>query len=40
MDDAMIGEVIEAFRQSARRAREAGFKILELHAGIYEQPYV
>ncbi|MEZ5890199.1 MAG: NADH:flavin oxidoreductase/NADH oxidase [Xanthobacteraceae bacterium] len=33
MDDAMIGEVIEAFRQSARRAREAGFKILELHAG-------
>ena len=28
-----IGEVIEAFRQAARRARDAGFKILELHAG-------
>jgi 2,4-dienoyl-CoA reductase-like NADH-dependent reductase (Old Yellow Enzyme family) len=32
MDDAMIIEVIAAFRQAARRAREAGFKIIELHA--------
>lgn len=32
MDDAAIGEVIAAFRQAARRAREAGFKIVELHA--------
>ena len=28
---AEIREVIEAFRQAARRAREAGFEILELH---------
>lgn len=33
MSDARILDVIEAFRQAARRAREAGFKILELHAG-------
>ena len=32
MDEALIAEVIDAFRQSTRRAREAGFKILELHA--------
>jgi 2,4-dienoyl-CoA reductase-like NADH-dependent reductase (Old Yellow Enzyme family) len=32
MDDAAIAEVIAAFRQATRRAREAGFKILELHA--------
>jgi 2,4-dienoyl-CoA reductase-like NADH-dependent reductase (Old Yellow Enzyme family) len=32
MDDATIAEVIAAFRQSTRRAREAGFKLLELHA--------
>ena len=32
MDDAAIAEVIAAFRAAARRAREAGFKILELHA--------
>jgi 2,4-dienoyl-CoA reductase-like NADH-dependent reductase (Old Yellow Enzyme family) len=33
MDDAAIAQVIEAFRQAARRAQEAGFKILELHGG-------
>jgi 2,4-dienoyl-CoA reductase-like NADH-dependent reductase (Old Yellow Enzyme family) len=33
MDDALIGEVIGAFHAAARRAHEAGFKILELHAG-------
>lgn len=33
MDEALIAAVTEAFRQSARRAREAGFKILELHGG-------
>lgn len=33
MDDISIAETTEAFRQSARRAREAGFKIIELHAG-------
>ena len=27
-----IAEVIRAFRDAARRGREAGFKILELHA--------
>ncbi len=32
MDDAVIAEVIAAFRQAACRAREAGFKIVELHA--------
>lgn len=32
MDDATIAEVFAAFRQSTRRAREAGFKLLELHA--------
>lgn len=33
MDEAAIAEIISTFRNSARRAREAGFKILELHAG-------
>lgn len=33
MDARLIAEVIGAFLQAARRAREAGFKILELHAG-------
>jgi 2,4-dienoyl-CoA reductase-like NADH-dependent reductase (Old Yellow Enzyme family) len=33
MDERMIAEVVAAFRHSARRAREAGFKMLELHAG-------
>lgn len=33
MDDNLIAEVTEAFRQAARRAREAGFRILELHVG-------
>jgi 2,4-dienoyl-CoA reductase-like NADH-dependent reductase (Old Yellow Enzyme family) len=33
MDDALIAEVIGAFRTAARRAREAGFRVLELHAG-------
>jgi 2,4-dienoyl-CoA reductase-like NADH-dependent reductase (Old Yellow Enzyme family) len=33
MDEDSIAEVTEAFRGSARRAREAGFRILELHAG-------
>ena len=32
MDEALIAEVIDAFRQSTGRAREAGFKVLELHA--------
>ena len=32
MDETVIAEVIDAFRQSTRRAREAGFKVLELHA--------
>ncbi len=32
MDDAAIAEVIAAFKAATRRAREAGFKILELHA--------
>jgi 2,4-dienoyl-CoA reductase-like NADH-dependent reductase (Old Yellow Enzyme family) len=32
MDNATIAEVIAAFRQATRRAREAGFKIVELHA--------
>ena len=32
MDAALIEEAIEAYRQAARRAREAGFRILELHA--------
>jgi 2,4-dienoyl-CoA reductase-like NADH-dependent reductase (Old Yellow Enzyme family) len=32
MDGTLIAEVIDAFRQSARRAREAGFKVIELHA--------
>ncbi len=32
MDEGLIAEVIDAFRQSTRRAREAGFKVLELHA--------
>jgi 2,4-dienoyl-CoA reductase-like NADH-dependent reductase (Old Yellow Enzyme family) len=32
MDDTAIAEVIAAFRQATRRAREAGFKIVELHA--------
>jgi 2,4-dienoyl-CoA reductase-like NADH-dependent reductase (Old Yellow Enzyme family) len=33
MDDYLIARCVDAFRQSARRAREAGFKVLELHAG-------
>ena len=33
MDDSLIAEVTAAFRQATRRAREAGFRILELHAG-------
>ena len=33
MSEAVIVEVIAAFRKAARRAREAGFRILELHAG-------
>jgi 2,4-dienoyl-CoA reductase-like NADH-dependent reductase (Old Yellow Enzyme family) len=33
MDASLIAEVVDAFRQAARRAREAGFKFLELHAG-------
>jgi 2,4-dienoyl-CoA reductase-like NADH-dependent reductase (Old Yellow Enzyme family) len=33
MDAATISTVIEAFAASARRAREAGFRIVELHAG-------
>jgi 2,4-dienoyl-CoA reductase-like NADH-dependent reductase (Old Yellow Enzyme family) len=32
MDDVAIGEVITAFAAATRRAREAGFKIVELHA--------
>jgi 2,4-dienoyl-CoA reductase-like NADH-dependent reductase (Old Yellow Enzyme family) len=33
MDDELIEEVTAAFAASARRAREAGFRMLELHAG-------
>ena len=33
MDASLIEEVVDAFRQAARRAHEAGFKFLELHAG-------
>jgi 2,4-dienoyl-CoA reductase-like NADH-dependent reductase (Old Yellow Enzyme family) len=33
LDEAGIAAVIEDFRQAARRAREAGFAFLELHAG-------
>ena len=33
LSESAIGDVIAAFRDSARRAREAGFKIIELHAG-------
>ncbi|MGD9920261.1 MAG: NADH:flavin oxidoreductase/NADH oxidase [Pseudorhodoplanes sp.] len=33
MDSETIAQVKEAFRMAARRARIAGFKILELHAG-------
>lgn len=32
MDEADIASVIGAFRAAARRAREAGFKLVELHA--------
>jgi len=32
MDDTAIAEVVLAFRDAARRCREAGLKILELHA--------
>ncbi len=32
MDTATIAEVVEAYRQAARRAREAGFRLLEIHA--------
>jgi len=31
MDAALIAEVLGAFRAAARRAREAGFKLIELH---------
>jgi len=33
MTPQLIGEVTAAFAASARRAREAGFRIIELHAG-------
>ena len=33
MDDELIAEVLDSFRQAARRARDTKFKILELHAG-------
>jgi 2,4-dienoyl-CoA reductase-like NADH-dependent reductase (Old Yellow Enzyme family) len=33
MDEPLIAEVTGTFRAAARRAREAGFRILELHAG-------
>jgi 2,4-dienoyl-CoA reductase-like NADH-dependent reductase (Old Yellow Enzyme family) len=33
MDDRMIRETLEAFAAGARRAREAGFDIVEVHAG-------
>jgi 2,4-dienoyl-CoA reductase-like NADH-dependent reductase (Old Yellow Enzyme family) len=33
MDANLVEEVIGTFRQATRRAREAGFKFLELHAG-------
>ncbi len=32
LDDAGIGRVIQAFADGARRAREAGFRVIELHA--------
>jgi len=32
MDEELIAQVIGAFRDSTRRARDAGFKIVELHA--------
>lgn len=32
MEKQQIQDVIEAFKQSARRAREAGFDVIELHA--------
>lgn len=31
MDEALIGEVLGAFAAAARRAREAGFRLLDLH---------
>lgn len=33
MDTAMIAETLGAFAAAARRAREAGFEIVEIHAG-------
>jgi 2,4-dienoyl-CoA reductase-like NADH-dependent reductase (Old Yellow Enzyme family) len=33
MDQAAVDRVQESFRLAARRAREAGFSVLELHAG-------
>jgi 2,4-dienoyl-CoA reductase-like NADH-dependent reductase (Old Yellow Enzyme family) len=32
MDDATIARVLDDFAESARRAREAGFRVLELHS--------
>lgn len=32
LDEDGIGAVLDAFRQATRRAREAGFKVVELHA--------
>ncbi len=32
LDGPGIGTVIEAYRQAARRAREAGFQVIEIHA--------
>ncbi|MGI8527655.1 MAG: NADH:flavin oxidoreductase/NADH oxidase [Pseudolabrys sp.] len=33
MDETLINEVIDSFATAARRAREAGFRVIELHAG-------
>src|SRR5262245_241756 len=33
MDQALIDEVVAAFAAAARRAREAGFRLIELHGG-------
>ena len=32
LDEAGIGRVVDAFREGARRAREAGFRVVEIHA--------